>query len=92
VNATVPLTVTAPPPPPPPPVVTAINVMSANASINVGGTQQFSALATDQHGLAMSGVVFTGCPAILTCHRPQRTGERCGDGHGADQRVGTKCK
>ena len=59
VSATVPLTVTAPPPPPPPPVVTSISVMSANTSITAGGTQQFSALAFDQHGLAMSGITFT---------------------------------
>ena len=59
VNTTVSLTVTAPPPPPPPPAVTTINVMPGDVSINTGGTQQFSALATDQHGLAMSGVVFT---------------------------------
>ena len=59
VSATVPLTVTAPPPPPAPPVVTSISVMSANTSINAGGTQQFSALAFDQHGLAMSGITFT---------------------------------
>jgi peptidoglycan/xylan/chitin deacetylase (PgdA/CDA1 family) len=69
VSTVVSLTVTPPPPPPPPPVVAAINVMSPNASINVGGTQQFSALATDQHGLAMSGVVFTWTssdPAVAT--------------------------
>jgi peptidoglycan/xylan/chitin deacetylase (PgdA/CDA1 family)/uncharacterized protein YjdB len=59
VNTTVSLTVTAPPPPPPPPKVTAINVIPGDVSINTGGTQQFSALATDQNGLAMSGVVFT---------------------------------
>ena len=59
VNATASLTVTAPPPPPPPPTVTTINVISANSSITVGGTQQFSALATDQNGMAMSGVWFT---------------------------------
>jgi peptidoglycan/xylan/chitin deacetylase (PgdA/CDA1 family) len=59
VNTTVVLTVTAPPPPPPPPVVTTINVLPGNSSTNPGGTQQFSALATDQHGLGMSGVVFT---------------------------------
>ena len=58
VKATVSLTVTPPPPPPPPPAVTTINVISANASITVGATQQFSALATDQNGQAMSGVVF----------------------------------
>ena len=33
--------------------------MSANTSITAGGTQQFSALAIDQHGLAMSGIAFT---------------------------------
>jgi len=57
VNTTVSLTVTAPPPPPP--AVTTINVMPGDVSINTGGTQQFSALATDQNGLAMSGVAFT---------------------------------
>jgi hypothetical protein len=59
VSAAVPLTVTAAPPPPPPPVVTSINVTSANTSITAGETQQFSALAFDQHGLAMSGITFT---------------------------------
>lgn len=59
VSATVSLTVTAPPPPPPPPTVTTINLISASTSINVGGTQQFSALAADQNGLAMSGISFT---------------------------------
>jgi peptidoglycan/xylan/chitin deacetylase (PgdA/CDA1 family) len=59
VNTTVSLTVTAPPPPPPPPAVTTINVMPGDVSINTGGTQQFSALASDQNGLAMSGIVFT---------------------------------
>jgi peptidoglycan/xylan/chitin deacetylase (PgdA/CDA1 family)/uncharacterized protein YjdB len=53
------LTVTPPPPPPPPPTVASINVISTNGSINVGATQQFSALATDQYGMAMSGVVFS---------------------------------
>ena len=33
--------------------------MPGDVSINTGGTQQFSALATDQKGLAMSGVAFT---------------------------------
>jgi peptidoglycan/xylan/chitin deacetylase (PgdA/CDA1 family)/uncharacterized protein YjdB len=69
VSAVVSLTVTAPPPAPPPPVVAAINITSPKAFINVGGTQQFSALATDQHGLAMSGVVFTWTssdPAVAT--------------------------
>jgi peptidoglycan/xylan/chitin deacetylase (PgdA/CDA1 family) len=59
VNTIVSLTVTAPPPPPPPPTVTTINVIPGDASISTGGTQQFSALATDQNGLAMSGVAFT---------------------------------
>ncbi len=59
VNATVSLTVTAPPPPPPALVVTAINVLPGDTTINPGGTQQFSALATDQNGLAMGGVSFT---------------------------------
>lgn len=59
VSATASLTVTAPPPPPPPPTVTTINVISSNTSITVGSTQQFSALATDQNGMAMSGVWFT---------------------------------
>jgi peptidoglycan/xylan/chitin deacetylase (PgdA/CDA1 family)/uncharacterized protein YjdB len=53
------LTVTSPPPPPPPPIVTTINVMPANASINLGATQQFMAYATDQNGSAMSGVSFS---------------------------------
>ena len=59
VSAMVSLTVTAPPPPPPPPVVTTISVLPGDSSINPGGTLQFSALAIDQNGLAMSGVVFT---------------------------------
>jgi peptidoglycan/xylan/chitin deacetylase (PgdA/CDA1 family) len=58
VKATVSLTVTPPPPPPLPPTVTVINVISANASITVGATQPFGALATDQNGQAMSGIVF----------------------------------
>lgn len=58
VSASASLTVTAPPPPPPPPTVTTINVVSSTSSINVGGTLQFSALATDQYGAAMSGVAF----------------------------------
>jgi peptidoglycan/xylan/chitin deacetylase (PgdA/CDA1 family) len=53
------LTVTSPPPPPPSPVVTAITVLPASASINVGATQQFVAYATDQHGSAMTGISFT---------------------------------
>jgi peptidoglycan/xylan/chitin deacetylase (PgdA/CDA1 family) len=59
VNTRVSLTVTAPPPPPPPPAVTTINVIPGDVSIHTGGTQQFSALATDQNGLAMNGVAFT---------------------------------
>jgi peptidoglycan/xylan/chitin deacetylase (PgdA/CDA1 family) len=59
VTATVSLTVTAPPPPPPPPAVAAINLLPGNGSINSGGTQQFSAMATDQNGLAMGGLSFT---------------------------------
>jgi peptidoglycan/xylan/chitin deacetylase (PgdA/CDA1 family) len=58
VTATVSLNVTAPPPPPPPPQVNAISVVASDSSINVGGTQQFSAFATDQYGAAMSGVSF----------------------------------
>ena len=58
-NATVSVTVTAPPPPPPPPVVTTINLLPGDSSIIPGGTQQLSALAIDQNGLAMSGVGFT---------------------------------
>ena len=58
VTAAVSLNVTAPPPPPPPPQVNVISVVSSNSSINVGGTQQFSAFATDQYGSAMSGVSF----------------------------------
>jgi peptidoglycan/xylan/chitin deacetylase (PgdA/CDA1 family)/uncharacterized protein YjdB len=59
VNTTVLLSVTAPPPPPPPPMVTTIHISPATASINTGGTQQYTAMASDQHGLAMSGVTFT---------------------------------
>jgi peptidoglycan/xylan/chitin deacetylase (PgdA/CDA1 family)/uncharacterized protein YjdB len=59
VTATVSLTVTAPPPPPPPPAIAAINLLPGKSSINFGGTQQFSAMATDQNGLAMGGVTFT---------------------------------
>jgi peptidoglycan/xylan/chitin deacetylase (PgdA/CDA1 family)/uncharacterized protein YjdB len=69
VKAAVSLTVTAPPPPPPPPAVTAINVIPGDVSINTGGTRQFSALATDQNGLAMSEVAFTwksSDPAVAT--------------------------
>ena len=58
VKADVSLVVTAPPPPPPPPAVTTINIVAANESISVGGTQQFSALALDQNGQAMSGISF----------------------------------
>jgi len=39
--------------------VTTINVIPGDVSINTGGTQQFSALAADQNGLAMNGVAFT---------------------------------
>ncbi len=69
VSTTASLTVTPPPPPPPPPMVATINVISSNGSINVGATQQFSALATDQYGMAMSGVVFSWTssdPAVAT--------------------------
>ncbi|MGA9800856.1 MAG: Ig-like domain-containing protein [Terriglobales bacterium] len=59
VTATVSLTVTAPPPPPPGPAVAAINLLPGNISINIGGTQQFSAMATDQNGLTMGGVAFS---------------------------------
>ena len=55
VTATVSLNVTVPPPPPPPPQVNTISVVSSNGSINVGGTQQLSAFATDHYGSAMSG-------------------------------------
>ena len=60
VHATASLNVTAPPPPPPPPAVNLIHVVPGNVSINPGGTQQFSALATDQNGLAMSNVLLPG--------------------------------
>ena len=91
VNTTVSLTVTPPPPPPPPPAVTTINVMPGNVSINMGGTQQFSALATDQHGPAMSGVVFSWTssdPAVASIDAngllPAWTR------YGTDQRIGPR--
>ena len=74
VSASVSLTVTAPPPPPPPPTVTTINVTSANGTITVGGTQQFSALATDQNGNAMSGVTFTWISSDPTVATVDATG------------------
>jgi peptidoglycan/xylan/chitin deacetylase (PgdA/CDA1 family) len=85
VNTTVSLTVTAPPPPPPPPAVTTINVIPGDASINTGGTQQFSALATDQHGLAMSGVVFTWTSSNSAVAAIDANGLALGVGVGASQ-------
>jgi peptidoglycan/xylan/chitin deacetylase (PgdA/CDA1 family)/uncharacterized protein YjdB len=85
VNNTVALTVTAPPPPPPPPVVTTINVLPGDSSINPGGTQQFSALATDQHGLGMSGVVFTWTSSDPTVAVINANGLATGIGAGTTQ-------
>jgi peptidoglycan/xylan/chitin deacetylase (PgdA/CDA1 family) len=48
--------------------------MSSNASITVGGTQQFSALATDQHGMAMSGVSFNWMSSDPTVATVDATG------------------
>ena len=71
------LTVTAPPPPPPPPVVTTITVLPGTATISVGSTQQFVAFATDQYGMAMSGVSFTWTssdPAVAVDSKGLATG------------------
>ena len=85
VNATVSLTVTAPPPPPPPPAATIINVTPGDTSINTGGTQQFSALAIDQNGLAMSGVVFTWTSSDPTVATIDANGFATGVGAGTTQ-------
>ena len=85
VNTTVSLTVTAPPPPPPPPAVTVIHVVPEDTSINTGGTQQFSALATDQNGLAMSGVVFTWTSSDPTVATINANGLATGVGAGTTQ-------
>jgi peptidoglycan/xylan/chitin deacetylase (PgdA/CDA1 family) len=44
---------------PPPPVLTRIVVAPASASINIGATQQLSAVAYDQYAHPMTGVSFT---------------------------------
>jgi peptidoglycan/xylan/chitin deacetylase (PgdA/CDA1 family) len=85
VKASASLTVTAPPPPPPPPTVTTINVVSANSSISVGGTLQFSALATDQYGAAMSGVTFTWTSSNPTVASIDGNGLATGVSQGAVQ-------
>jgi peptidoglycan/xylan/chitin deacetylase (PgdA/CDA1 family) len=85
VNTTVSLTVTAPPPPPPPPAVTTINVIPGDASIPTGGKQQFSALATDQKGLAMSGVVFSWTSSDPTVATIDANGLATGVGTGTTQ-------
>ena len=85
VLAAVALTVTAPPPPPPSPTVSAINVISASDSIDVGGTQQFSALATDQNGMAMSGVSFTWTSSDPTVATIDANGLATGVAEGAVQ-------
>ncbi len=85
VNTTVSLIVTAPPPPPPPPAVTTISVMPGDSAINTGGTQQFSALATDQNGLAMSGVVFTWSSSDTTVATIDAKGLATGMGAGTTQ-------
>jgi peptidoglycan/xylan/chitin deacetylase (PgdA/CDA1 family)/uncharacterized protein YjdB len=85
VSKTVSLTVTAPPPPPPPPAVTNINVIPGDSAINTGGTQQFSAMATDQNGLAMSGVVFTWTSSDPTVATVDANGLATGVGTGTTQ-------
>lgn len=85
VNATISLTVTAPPPPPPPPAVAAINVLPGDSSINLGGTQQFSALAVDQNGLAMSGVAWTWTSSDSTVATVDANGLATGVGVGASE-------
>lgn len=85
VHATASLTVIAPPPPPPPPAVNSINVVPGTASINPGGTQQFSALATDQNGSAMSGVVFTWTSSDSTVATIDANGLATGVGVGTTQ-------
>jgi hypothetical protein len=47
-------TTTPPPPPPPTPTLTSISVSPISATVLVGGSQQFSAVARDQNGIAMS--------------------------------------
>lgn len=42
----------------PPSVLTSISVLPSTASIQAGGTQEFSAAGYDQYGNAMSGVTF----------------------------------
>jgi uncharacterized protein YjdB len=44
---------------PPPPVITTIQVTPASATINRGGTQQFTATAFDQNNQPVSNVTFT---------------------------------
>ncbi len=85
VSTTASLTVTAPPPPPPPPAVNSINVVPGDSSINPGGTQQFSALATDQNGLAMSGVLFTWTSSDPTVATIDANGLATGVGAGTTQ-------
>lgn len=85
VDATASLTVTAPPPPPPPPAVNSINVEPGSSSINPGGTQQFSALATDQNGLAMSGVTFTWTSSDPSVATIDASGLATGVGTGTTQ-------
>ena len=85
VNATVSLSVTAPPPPPPAPGVTLINLLPGDASIITGGTQQFSALATDQNGLAMSGVGFAWTSSDPTVATIDANGLATGVGVGTTQ-------
>jgi len=57
-SSVVTVTTTAPPPPVTP-VLTDIIVTPASTSLDVGNTQQFTAVAKDQNGNTMSGVAFS---------------------------------
>jgi peptidoglycan/xylan/chitin deacetylase (PgdA/CDA1 family)/uncharacterized protein YjdB len=85
VHTTASLTVTAPPPPPPPPAVNSIHIAPGDSSINPGGMQQFSALATDQNGLTMSGVLFTWTSSDPTVATIDANGLATGVGVGTAQ-------
>ncbi|HXT17912.1 MAG TPA: Ig-like domain-containing protein [Gemmatimonadaceae bacterium] len=58
VPSTQPTTSTPPPPPPPVPVVATVTV-TGSAALDVGKTAQFSAVAKDSTGTAISGKTFT---------------------------------
>jgi DNA/RNA endonuclease G (NUC1) len=59
---------------PPPPVVASVAVTPSNPSVVQGGTQQFTATATDASGSPIPGVSFTWASATTTVATVNTTG------------------